>query len=328
MLNNLVLECINEGGSIKPLFVPPSRSKGQGLMNPSIYVDSGKIIGILRHVNYTFYHSERKLFQHPYGPLTYLHPENDLKLRTWNWYFELDGDLNMTKCIQIDTSKFDTYEPMWEFVGLEDARIFRWNSKLYYSGVRRDTTPNGQGRMELSEIKVVGPIVVESSRVRIDTPNDPDSYCEKNWMPIIDKPYQYVKWTNPTEIIKMDPKTGKSETIHFNENIVSISGDIRGGSQLIPYNDGYIAVIHEVDLFNSREGRKDAIYYHRFIIWDKDWNIINYSQLFHFMNAQVEFCIGMAEYGDSYLFTFGFQDNAAFVLRAKKTTINKFINSN
>jgi len=324
MKNNLVLDCIRDGGAIKPLLVNSDRTNGLGLMNPSIYIDNGKIIGILRQTNYTFYHSERKLFQHPYGPLSYIHPENDLKLRTWNWYFELDSELNMTKCVQIDTSKFDTYEPLWDFVGLEDARIFRWGGKLYHSGVRRDTTPIGQGRMEISELKISGPAVFEISRVRIETPNDPDSYCEKNWMPVIDKPNHYIKWTNPTELVKVDILTGKSETIAIT-NKVDLPRDLRGGSQVIPYNDGYIAITHEVDLFNSREGRKDAVYYHRFIIWDAEWNIIKCSDAFHLMDADVEFCIGMAELGDSFLFTFGFQDNAAFVLKAKKSTIENFI---
>ena len=44
------------------------------------------------------------------------------------------------------------------------------------------------------------------------------------------------------------------------------------------------------------------------------------------MDADVEFSIGMAEYKDDYLITFGFQDNAAYLLRAPKTTIEEFIN--
>ena len=74
MENNFVRRCINDGGSIKPLIIPAEHTGGLGLMNPSVYVHNGKIIGNLRHVNYTFFHSEAKLFQHPYGPLNYIHP--------------------------------------------------------------------------------------------------------------------------------------------------------------------------------------------------------------------------------------------------------------
>lgn len=147
------------------------------------------------------------MFQHQWGPLTYVHPENDMHLRTTNYYLELDSNLNVVRHNKIDTSKFDTYDPMWDFVGLEDARIVRWNEKLYITGVRRDTTTNGQGRMELSEIQVNSDSVVEVSRFRIPPPKDPNSYCEKNWMPVIDKPFHFVKWCNPTEVVKVDPES-------------------------------------------------------------------------------------------------------------------------
>ena len=44
--------------------------------------------------------------------------------------------------------------------------------------IRRDTTPNGQGRMELSEIEINDDSVREINRSRIEV-EDVDSYCEK-----------------------------------------------------------------------------------------------------------------------------------------------------
>ncbi len=326
MENNFVRKCINDGGSIKPLIIPAEHTEGLGLMNPSVYVHNGKIIGNLRHVNYTFFHSEAKLFQHPYGPLTYLHPEDDLHLRTWNWYLEFDENLDITRYSKTDTSRFDIYEPKWEFIGLEDARVFEWDGKLYQSGVRRDTTENGQGRMELSEILVTPSIVKEVSRVRIEPPEE-DTYCEKNWMPIFDHPYHYVKWSNPTEIVEVDPLYGTSKTV-VQGKYVELPRDIRGGSQVLTLDDGYLALTHEVWLYQSETNRKDAVYYHRFIKWDKDWNIVSYSDDFHFLAALVEFGIGMVEYGNYYLITFGFQDNGAFILKAPKQTVLNFLTNN
>lgn len=326
-MKNFVKECLNRGGKIKPILIPSSMTGGLGLMNPSVFVrkDSNVLAGILRQVNYTFYHSEKKLFKHPYGPLTYLHPENDQHLRTWNWYLEFDDTLNVTRASKIDTSKFDTYEPQWDFVGLEDARLFEWNGKLYTSGVRRDTTPNGQGRMELCEIEVTPESVVEVSRVRIEPPNHPDSYCEKNWMPVLDLPFHYVKWTNPTEVVKVDPELGKSTTVTEVEQF-PFDRDFRGGSQILEFKDGFIGLIHEVALFNSPAGRKDAVYWHRFIEWDRDWKIVRMSPDFHFMDADVEFSVGMAFVENKAIITFGFQDNAAFILETDVDLIDEFLN--
>lgn len=324
-LNSLSRRSLECGGDIYPLIIPHEITSGTGIMNPSLFLDvDGKILVNIRHVNYTFYHSEQKLYQHQYGPLTYVHPEHDMHLRTDNYYCELDHNFNITKFNKIDTSKFDTYEPLWDFVGLEDARIFRWDEKLYISGVRRDTTTNGQGRMELSEIVVSENSVEEVSRFRIPPPKDPNSYCEKNWMPIIDKPYHYVKWSNPTEVVKVNPNDESCETTVLSD-FVQLPRDLRGGSQVISWKNHYLALTHEVCLFNSEVGRKDAIYRHRFILWDKNWNIVKYSNDFSLMSGHVEFCVGMTKYHDDILITFGFQDNAAYLLKIPEVVIEEFL---
>jgi len=316
---------LENGGSIHPLIIPAHLTNGTGIMNPSIYIDNGKILVNLRAVNYTFYHSEKKLFQHKWGPLTYVHPENDLHLRTVNYILELNDNYEIIRTDKIDTSEFDTYEPLWEFVGLEDARIFRWDGKLYTSGVRRDLDTIGTGRMELCEIKVTENSVTEVSRFRIPPPNDPNSYCEKNWMPVLDLPYHYVKWGNPTEVVKVNPETKSCETVFLGEH-KNIPRDLRGGSQVLSWKDYYIAITHEVDLFNSEVGRKDAVYRHRLIVWDKNWNMIKWSDDFSLMDGHVEFCVGLAQQGSNFLMTFGFQDNAAYLLKFPEFLIENFIN--
>lgn len=317
---------LEAGGNIYPLVIPSELTNGTGLMNPSILIDRGKILVNVRHVNYTFYHSEKKLFQHQWGPLTYVHPENDMHLRTDNFYCELDDNFNIARYNKIDTSNFDNYEPLWDFVGLEDARLIRWNEKLYITGVRRDTTTNGQGRMELSEIVVNDDSVVEVSRFRIPPPKDPNSYCEKNWMPILDKPYHFVKWSNPTEVVKVDPEKETCETVYLTDQI-SLPRDLRGGTQVLRWDENHwFAFTHEVDLFNSEVGRKDGVYRHRIIFWDNDWNLVRYSKDISFLSGHVEFSIGMAQYEDDFLITFGFQDNAAYLLRTPRKVIEDIMN--
>ena len=314
----------DKGGSIHPLIIDPKYTGGLGLMNPSIYNDNGKLLVNLRSVNYTFYHSEEKLFQHPYGPLTYVHPENDIHLRTWNYYLELNDNYEIEKYYKIDTSAFPDKE-LWDFVGLEDARIFRWNKKLYMSGVRRDEDAVGTGRMELCEIVVDGEVVKQVSQIRIQPPLDPNSYCEKNWIPILDKPYHYIKWCNPTEVVKINPKTGTSKQVFIGEENL-IDGYPRGGSQVISWKDGYVAITHDVDLFKSEVDRKDAIYYHRILFWDKNFNLQKWSKKFSIMGGHVEFCVGLTIHKENMIMTFGFQDNAAYLLKFDESVLEEFLN--
>lgn len=303
-------KALDAGGSINFLKIPSTDSQGLGLTNPSILVVNGKILLNLRHVQYALYHSEGKqLFQTVWGPLAYLNPEDDVTLRTTNYLCELDKNtLSIDFHKAVDTSEFDV-EPKWEFIGLEDARLVKWDDRLSMIGVRRDTTTNGEGRMEISKLN----FTKEISRQRIEPPTP--SYCEKNWMPVLDQPGTFVKWTNPTEVVRIIEGTNDTETVCLVEQDVPFQRDVRGGSQVIPYKDWYIALTHEVDLYHSEQGKKDAQYYHRFIVWDKDWKIVHYSKEFKFIGAQIEFSCGMTYLDGEFIIPFGFQDSTAYIVR-------------
>ena len=316
----LVKKALKNGGAIYPLLLPPDKLPGPSIANPSIINYNGKILVNLRVLNYILYHSETNLNEHPYGPMLYLHPESDQTLTTYNIFCELDDDLSIKAYSQIDSSDLDV-EPLWEFIGLEDGRIVNWDDKLFLCGVRRDTTTNGVGRMELSELFAEANTIKEVSRVRIPAPPPDESYCEKNWMPIVDKPYHFVKWTNPTEVVKFDPKTKTTETIILGEYQDLDSFDLRGGSQVLRMGDHYIALLHETYLYRSEADRKDGTYYHRFILWDENFKIVKLSERFNFLGAKVEFSCGMCKKHEDFLITFGFQDNASFLLKVKQNFI-------
>jgi len=319
---NMALE---NGGKIEPLILPAEESKGLGLCNPSVYIHNNKILLNLRQLNYVLFHAEMNRHEHIWGPLCYLNPENDIKLRTTNYLCYLDDDLQMTKYIKVDTTGFDR-EPLWEFIGLEDARLFVWDEKMFLCGVRRDTTTHGEGRMELSEIIIKDDSVTEISRTRMPAPGKNDSYCEKNWMPILDQPYHWVKWSNPTEVVKFDPVSKTTVTTKLGQ-YYPLERDLRGASQVIPFLDGYLTLTHETYLHRSERDLKNATYRHRFIFWDKNFNVVKFSKEFSFMGAKIEFCCGMAEYNGNILITFGYQDNAAFIMQAPTNFIIDFINA-
>ncbi len=323
-IGNFTKIVVDDGGQIVPLLVSSERIIGPSLTNPSVLNHNGRLLVNLRNVNYTLYHAEHGVNEHVWGPLCYLHTEQHQVLATHNILCELDSDFNIISDDIVDTKTLDV-KPLWEFIGLEDARLVNWDDKLFLSGVRRDTTTNGQGRMELSEIVYENNNWKEISRQRIPAPSPDESYCEKNWMPVIDQPYTYIKWTNPTEVVKYDTENKTTTTTHLTKYQRLNTRDLRGGSQVIPYGDYYLAVLHEVDLFKSEAGRKNATYRHRFALWDKSFNLLSVGPLFDFMGAEIEFACGMTEFNDKILITFGFQDNASYLLCCNKYTINKLL---
>ena len=325
---NLVQKTVQRGGKLRPLIIPASATNGTGLMNPSIFIDDdGDILCILRHINYTLYHAENnQRFPSIWGPLSYLHPEEDQRLVTDNYLLRLDKDLNIINYCPIDTATLDV-KPIWTFVGLEDARLVKWDGEYYGTGVRRDTTTNGQGRMELSKLEVDKDkwTAKEVSRVRIPAPIDEGSYCEKNWMPILDRKFQYIKWTVPTEVVEADPSEPKCKQISVKEGKWA-NADQRGGSQVIKWGDYYIAISHEVVLFKNYLKQKNGTYRHRLCVWNEDFELIGLSkESWSFLDGQIEFCAGAAEYEGKLLISFGFQDNAAFVLEVPGDLVDNLI---
>jgi hypothetical protein len=324
---NLVHKSVSQGGKLAPLILPHSLTSGMGLMNPSIFIDDdGDILVNIRHVNYTLYHSEHdQRFFSPWGPLSYLHPEKDQRLVTTNYLCRLDKDLNIINYTEVDYSKLNV-PPIWEFVGEEDCRITQWDGNYYLIGVRRDTTINGQGRMEYSNIELdkTNWTAKEVQRVRIPPPVDVNSYCEKNWMPILDMPYHFVKWAMPTEIVKANPNKSECEQV-LTRSTPSVPIDQRGGTNIVSWGDYYIAFTHEVKLWRNYLEQKDSVYRHRMIVWDKEFNFVGLSNSFAFLDTPIEFCVGAAVRNGKLLLSFGVQDNAAFVLEVPKKVVNGLV---
>ena len=325
---NLVQKSVQQGGRLCPLIIPSEVTNGTGLMNPSIFIDDdGDILCILRHINYTLYHAENnQRFPSIWGPLSYLHPEEDQRLVTDNYLLRLDENFNVINFCPIDTSTLDV-EPIWTFVGLEDARLVKWDGKYYGTGVRRDTTTNGQGRMELSELEVNKETwsAKEVKRTRIPAPIDESSYCEKNWMPILDRDFQYVKWTVPTEVVQADPDNPISSQVSLEQGAIA-NADQRGGSQILRWGNYYIAITHEVVLFKNYLKQKNGTYRHRLCVWNDDFKLVGLSPAsWSFLDGQIEFCAGAAINNSNLLISFGFQDNAAFILEVPKEVVETMI---
>lgn len=338
----LATYALKRGGSIHPLIVPKEvlGDHGQtGLMNPSIFQHKGKLLLNIRHVNYILYHSEGKRFPHQWGPLVYIHPENDVTLTTFNLMCEINpSDFSIKTVGRVNTKDLDT-KPTWNFIGLEDARLFEWDDRLFLCGVRRDCYDDkGRGRMEMAEIEFIDGEWKEISRNPIPAPNGDESYCEKNWMPVNDMPYHFVKWTNPTQLVKYDIEEKTCvDVINDPDRYKEYSNfDFRGGSQVIRLNDDQrMAFVHETDLLQDPFNRKDGCYNHRVVIWDNDWNIVHVSKSFHFLgtyydhvrnkDSNIEFVTGATIIDNHILISFGWQDNCSFILKLPMNTFFEFL---
>lgn len=335
MMRAIVKESLEYGGSIHPLLIDSNLTGKLSLCNPSILEleKNSKYIINLRWVSYYLHHCENlEKYQTPWGPLCYVRPDDDPYLRTENYICDLDlPTMSVKNPRKINHSAFSEPEP-WDFVGVEDIKLSYWNGDIYGSGVRR-FSPNGKGRMQMCKLDISNKSAVEVERSFIEAPKHKDSYCEKNWMPILDQPFKFLKWCAPVEIVgidkhSIDQDTGycRSYVDKLNQNSFPDNGmEPRGGGQIIRYNNFYLGLVHEVDGWHNEKDDRDAFYCHRFMLWDEDWNLIRYSDRFTFMRGKIEFACGLANFQDNFLITFGFQDNSAILYKMPKTYLDKLL---
>jgi len=153
------------------------------------------------------------------------------------------------------------------------------------------------------------------------------SIPEKNWMPIdkslVDTKIDFVHSSHAL--------ISGSEFIQKEKH--SITKSFRGGSQVIPFDENTnIAVIHEaehyfINKFNPISfGTKVKVlkYSHRFVLMDKEYNIIKISDKFVFTDKNgFDFAAGIAPTDNGYVISFGRSDVACYVATISKENIEK-----
>ena len=87
----------------------------------------------------------------------------------------------------------------------------------------------------------------------------------------------------------------------------------------------YVAFTHEVVLYKNYLKQKNGTYRHRLCVWNETFELVGLSESFSFLDGQIEFVCGAASLGDKVIVTFGFQDNAAFVLEIPKELMDKMV---
>lgn len=197
--------------------------------------------------------------------------------------------------------------------GYEDCRLFVWNEKLCASAticdrLAHDLLPK-MTVMEFNGIRyVMHSYILASSRF------------EKNWMPVVlNEVLKFVYTVDPLVVVTYDPvHRTVSPTI---ADIAYHQGNIRGGSQLIPYQNGYISVVHKV------YGRQYQyyVYQHHIAYFNKDLTTVKLGKPFHFTKIGIEFCAGLAKWQDKFIFSFGVDDQHAMLAVTDESTINEML---
>ncbi len=263
-------------------------------MNPSIAKTKDGYAVILRAVNFT---QERAKSFHTNDPDGYF--------RTRNFLLRYDKDFTLLSSSEIlDHSVRERFDP-WIVLGLEDCRLFEWNQELWFTASARDTNPNAIPQIALGKIE-------DGNITRLTPLEGPDpNRCEKNWLPFIQDQtdLNLIYGYDPFIIYRPNVFTGSCETV-FEYQPVHDFSLFRGSAGPIPFDDGYLLLVHEPVIFDDY-GR---CYVHRFIFLDKRFVIKLVSKPFTFLHQGIEFCCSMTNdhLGSTLVLMLGVEDSSAY----------------
>jgi len=180
--------------------------------------------------------------------------------------------------------------------GFEDLRVFFWKDALWCLSSARNNA-NDSNTMALQ--KLDGHRIAETHLIQ-----SPLGFSrEKNWMPFVSGGKLFAVHTmNPLTIVEIN-ESGATVTL---EKPLRIPKNLLGSSQLVEWKDGWLCVVHE------RSRGKKHLYKHRFVYFDRDWNV-SLSEPFFWREYGVEFCCGLAIHDTTIAVGFGGNDSEAIV---------------
>jgi predicted GH43/DUF377 family glycosyl hydrolase len=280
------------GGSIKKqLRWAEKDNKLWSAFNPSIAKNpNGEIAMVIRSSNYIL------------GPMQlYTSLTTGQDIINHVWFAELDDELNITSMNKLEVVGELSFKR-----GIEDARLFWRDGAWHMTAVILENghTPIariGLFRLELNTLtahfieKYEGP---DKNRV------------EKNWSVVAGESVpEFDLIYGPNAIYK----NGKVKQL----KAAGKYKNLRGGTQLIPWEDGYLSVWHITrkkitKVFNSRTFSNESPdlrdYTHVFVTHGRDGSIEKVSEEFIFGSGAVEFAAGIIKHDGKLVISWGHDD--------------------
>lgn len=218
---------------------------------------------------------------------------------------KLDKDMNPTEWHKIEFPDGPIQER-----GVEDARIF-WRKDSFY--IHCVFLERSQPRARIAVYKLSNDLRV-ASFVKLYESERGNDAIEKNWM---------------TELYS---KNSNIDFLRYNPD------GIRGGSSLLPWGDGYLALVHKTysqptfkyssKTFGEMEGATKH-YRHLFAEYDKNIIFKRATQEFTFReNGQVEFGMGLVEKDSDLYMSLGVNDEEVWMAKLSKSKVNQLLEEN
>ena len=269
---------------------------GWSTFNPTVATVGGELIGIVRSSNY-----EISDGQH------YVMPEVDHgTIRTDNLLLRFDADLGVIDRRPLAGPDYPATD--YPVHGLEDCRLRHTQTGIGVSATIRDAAPF-DGRCRICTVDLDIATGRLSNLLVLDGVGAQEH--EKNWMPILGRGGWLYACTHGGHVVTVDEHPDVPGAWQMVQRSASppIVKRFRGGSQLVPWRGGWLAVVHEVT--HLEQGRA---YEHRFVWFNERLEIDRVSPWFAFRETKaIEFAAGLAIHAGRVVVSYGVRDAEAWL---------------
>lgn len=290
--------------------------------NPSVFMKDDRLGAIVRTVNYKIDDFGRYMIRGTDGTANDSNPINTRSLLV-----DLDADLRVINQGEL-ILPVNWPEPQFKAViGLEDMRAFVRNGDVCASATIRENTPEGWCTQCVVRV-VCGQYPDSTYRLTdfqtLDGPMTGGRLHEKNWMPIVEADFP-VRWMYRCgEVINSD------QYMLFKNECEWDIGQLGGGSQVLPYGNGYIALVHEA---RTIPGKQTRFYMHRFVSFDDKFKVTKITPPFYFNEKGIEYAMGLAWHPDNkaelgkedLVISYGFKDAEARIATVSSSDIHRLL---
>ncbi|MER8811268.1 glycosyltransferase [Mesorhizobium australicum] len=280
--------------------------------NPSVARLGDQIVFLQRTVNYTLAEDNLQ-YDTPGGA----------PVHTRNFLLRLSDELAIQSASEI-LPPVDMPDPAnGRVLGFEDMRLFAWRDALWGVSCVRELTEEGWCEQVVARIDESGACRLTDWHVL--HPTGPRVH-EKNWMPQV-KPgrtgagaetLRFIYLCDPTRIVDEQGAT-------LSETSPAIAAQsFRGGTQLIAFAGGWLALLHEVQW---RTAEKRRYYLHRFVWFDEADTLRKVSRPFFFDKKGVEFAAGLAWHPDDrrLLISYSVTDSESWIATVDKAEVRSLL---
>lgn len=252
-----------------------------------LYIQHASLYANVRFVNYTI-DPKNGSYQMTQDGKT----SGDFPVRTENAWFDIQtGQTRRMDAKTVALATRDTH-----IRGLEDVRMFEKTDGLYFMATSLEYSP----RIRMVYGRYHPDTGTYSQCISLESPNGPETPCEKNWLGIPFTDNIIYNW-HPLQLGSIEDNQLK---LHARYETPAFFRNIRGSAVPFRVNNELWTMTHFVEYSTPRK------YYHLFVVLDANtYKPIRWSLPFVFGSPTIEYCIGALWTPDGILCVYSTMDD-------------------